>query len=600
MEWVAVMVTMIGSREGSAMKKITIAFAAIAASFSIVSCNKEQPIVPEDSTNGPDMIIASTEPATRTALSGNDTDGYNVVWSEGDTFTLDGNTFTLSEGATTTKGKFTGTIPSDGSYTAYYPATYNGTVWPVSQTYQAGMGISFAPMTASVTVSGGIASPAVFENVGGILRITARNDKNVTVKSITVNADELAGPITLDCGDGVELTSNGTDFYVAMPGGRDYIEYNGISIKFTATDKKVCIKTLVSGKTLKIERSKITTASFATEFSETVASILPAGFPAAGQSGTVPPNDAWTSIYGSCYLSSDGSELIFYNASGNPDKEFRINTDKFVSADNGNYIYKYGDVTITFTISSGEVSSIVFKGNQATIWDGTYQASTCIAAGTMITMGNGDRKAVEKLVIGDVIRTFDHINGIVSSSQVCFIMESKKAANAFTLMFEDGIKVTVIEEHGFYDMDEKKYAFINARNAEEYIGHHFFDADKGRELALEGFELLNDCVDAYAIATSSHLNHLSNGILSMCDGTFKYFANLFEYDSLMKYDADKMEEDIETYGLTPLEKVLELEGFTKTDYYDYNLQYLDIAIGKGLISWEWMEALSEYCVANGL
>ncbi len=595
MEWGAIMVTVIGTREVSAMKKIIIAFAAIAASFAIVSCNKEQPMAPEDRTISADMILAYTEPATRTALSGNDNDGYNVVWSDGDTFTLDGNTFTLSEGAATTNGKFTGIMPSDGTYTAYYPATYDGTAWPASQTYQAGMDISFAPMTASVTVSGGIASPAKFENVGGILRITARNGAGIIVKSITVNAEGLASPITLDCGDGVGLTSNGTDFYVAMPGG----EYSGVSIKFTATDKKVCIKTFISGKTLKIERSKITTASFPTEFRETVASILPAGFPI--QSGTDLPNDAWSSIFtsGSCYLSSDASELIFYNASGDPDKEFRINTDEYISADNnGNYVYDDGSNTITFTVSSGEVSSIKFKGNLT--WEGTYQASACIAAGTMITMGNGGRKAVEELEVGDVIRTFDHKTGEVSSSQVCFIMESKKVANAFTLTFEDNIEVTVIEEHGFYDKDEMKYAFINALNAEDYIGHHFYDADNDRWLALEGFEMLDGNIDAYAIATSRHLNHLSNGILSMCDGTFKVLANLFEYDDLMRFDADKMEAYIEAYGLTPLEKILELEGFTETDYNDYNLQYLNIAIGRGLISWEWMEALSDYCVANGL
>ena len=226
--------------------------------------------------------------------------------------------------------------------------------------------------------------------------------------------------------------------------------------------------------------------------------------------------------------------------------------------------------------------------------------SACVAAGTMITMGNGEQKAVEELEIGDVIRTFDHEKGEISSAPVCFIWETKNMANAFTLTFECGIEVSVIEEHGFFDQEEKKYAFINANNAKDYFGHHFYDADNGRWLELKSCKRLNKGVDAYSIVTSKHLNHLSNGMLSMCDGSFKVLANIFEYDSQLKFDADKKKADIEAYGLTPLEKVLELEGFTEADYYDYNLIYLNVAIGKGLTSWDFIKALSDYCVANGI
>ena len=226
--------------------------------------------------------------------------------------------------------------------------------------------------------------------------------------------------------------------------------------------------------------------------------------------------------------------------------------------------------------------------------------SGCIAAGTMITMEHGEQVAVENLEVGDVIRTFDHETGEVSSAPVCFIWKTENAADAFTLSFEGDVEVTVIEEHGFYDREEQKYAFINPRNAKDYIGHHFYNADNGGWLELKYCAMQNGSVDAYAIVTSKHLNHTSNGMLSMCDGTIKALANLFEYDKQMKFDEDKMKAYIEAYGLTPLEKILELEGYNEKDFYDYNLQYLNIAIGKGLIIWEWMEALSDYWVANGI
>ncbi|MCQ2173166.1 MAG: hypothetical protein MJZ17_10530 [Bacteroidales bacterium] len=224
----------------------------------------------------------------------------------------------------------------------------------------------------------------------------------------------------------------------------------------------------------------------------------------------------------------------------------------------------------------------------------------CVAAGTKITMGDGSQKVVEELEMGDVIRTVDHKTGEVSSAPVCFIWKTENASNAFTLTFEDEVEVTVIEEHGFYDKDERKYAFINARNAKDYIGHHFYDADNGRWLELKSCKLSNESVDAYTIVTSGHLNHLSNGMLSMSDGSFKVLANIFEYDSQLEFDADKKAADIEKYGLTPLEKILEYKGFLEADYYDYNLMYLNVAIGKGLTSWDYVKALSDYCEANGI
>ena len=231
-----------------------------------------------------------------------------------------------------------------------------------------------------------------------------------------------------------------------------------------------------------------------------------------------------------------------------------------------------------------------------------WNEPACVAAGTMITMENGERKAVEELELNDMIRTVDHKTGEVSSAPVCFIWKTENASNAFTLAFEGGVEVNVIEEHGFYDQEERKYAFINANNAKDYIGHHFYNADNGRWLELKSCKLLDKSVDAYAIITSKHLNHLSNGMLSMCDGSVKILglANMFEYDSQLQFDADKKAADIAEYGLTSLEKVLEYKGFTKADYDNYNLQYLNVAIGKGLTSWDYVKALSDYCAAYAI
>lgn len=224
----------------------------------------------------------------------------------------------------------------------------------------------------------------------------------------------------------------------------------------------------------------------------------------------------------------------------------------------------------------------------------TFTDSYCIAAGTMITMADGSRKPVEDIVLGEKIRTFDHETGEISDAPVCYLQEDKNISGAFVLHFDDNTDITVIEEHGFYDKELNRYAFINPQNASEYIGHHFYNADDDRWVRLNGFEILDHDVDAYAIVSSVHLNHLSNGILSMCDGTIVLFANLFEYDTDMKFNADKKQQAIEEYGLTPRSALDEYKGFWGSDYEDYNLKYFSILVGKGYISWEEIKKYSDY------
>ena len=210
------------------MKKIIITLAAIAAAISMVSCNKET-ATPEGNPEigAKTAIFASTKNGmTKTALDGNDTDGYDVVWTEGDSFKIGEETFTLTGEAGKTSGTFEGTVPADGDYTVYYPSTYNGTDWPAAQTYVES-NIAGSPMKAEVTVADG----------------------------------QVPASITLDCGDGVELDGS-LVFNIAMPAGT----YTGVVIKISTTGPNICTKTFKGTSGLVIERSKITAASFTANF----------------------------------------------------------------------------------------------------------------------------------------------------------------------------------------------------------------------------------------------------------------------------------------------------------------------------------------------
>ena len=259
------------------MKKIFFAISMLAVAFGFTACSNEDDAV-SNANKGKATVVAFTEPgATRTALIGDDTEGYQVVWSKGDQITIDTEKFTIDdEFADNTTAKFTGKAPAAGTYTALYGI--DEMVWPAKQTYKEGNVANF-PMYASATVdSEGNISPLSFKNLGGLLRLTVKGDK--VIKKIEIESeDQMAGTIskdkrgslilksplgkaittiTLDCGDGAKLTESGTDFYIAL----FEKNYRQVKIRLIATDGTMCLKTLNPEYSLQIIRSQITKASF--------------------------------------------------------------------------------------------------------------------------------------------------------------------------------------------------------------------------------------------------------------------------------------------------------------------------------------------------
>ena len=273
------MTTTVGNKQGrtQTMKKIFFAISVLAVAFGFTACSNEDEVI-ENEQNNNEFITAFTEPGTtRTALDGNDKDGYEVVWSEGDQFYaykydyanaryIKAGTFTL----VSESGLTTGTFQKDKgkdlvnvAYTAYYPTEYMptgymGVNWPTTQTYTEG-NITGFPMKA-IHEAG--SSTLKFTNEGGILRLAVKG--TATVKSIKVRAQGLA-TITLNCGDGVALTPEGKLFHIAMPTGETSKTYTDVEITLTGTDdKEICTKKFKGTNGLVIERSKITKASFST------------------------------------------------------------------------------------------------------------------------------------------------------------------------------------------------------------------------------------------------------------------------------------------------------------------------------------------------
>lgn len=227
-----------------------------------IACeDRLEPVVQPDASAK--RFMATTEsPSTKTALSGNDTDGYEVHWQSGDQITIVDGAATPNVGiytttSTTPKGEFSfagsGAEATTAPYQAYYPATrYNAGTLTLSatQTYVPG-NIGDSPMYATSENES-----LSFKNLCGIIRLNITTSQNgVQVKSVSLGAEQgMSGTftingeaavitrgtegVTLDCGtSGVSIGSTPTAFFPVSPCRKLYrIEYHGRNDQRSVSD----------------------------------------------------------------------------------------------------------------------------------------------------------------------------------------------------------------------------------------------------------------------------------------------------------------------------------------------------------------------------
>ena len=262
--------------------------------------------------------------------------------------------------------------------------------------------------------------------------------------------------------------------------------------------------------------------------------------------------------------------------SGSDDKHFGYQSGSTTIKENGKT--EYG-----FTMPKADVTLTVYSNP-----DG------CFTPDTFITLADGSMIPVKELCVGDEVLVFDHVTGEISTSPVAYIsIDKAEKWETISLMFEGGVTVDVISEHGFFDLTTGGYVMINAENVSEYVGHTFAGmagADGGTlgALKLVSYEFGEAGSEAYSVVTAKDLNHFANGMLVFTDGIDGLY-NIFEYGEGMKYDEEAMAADIERYGLYTYEDWSDY--ITYEQFLAYNVQYLKVSVGKGLITEEGIIAL---------
>ncbi len=220
----------------------------------------------------------------------------------------------------------------------------------------------------------------------------------------------------------------------------------------------------------------------------------------------------------------------------------------------------------------------------------------CVAEGSLVTMADGTKKAIEDVKQGDMVMTWSMWNGCYEAQPVAIHWyHGTEERDVLTLNFEGDTSVRVINEHGFFDVDKNTYVYITPSNVGEYVGDRFIRQEpdgSNAEVILESYAITTENVGSYSLQTVRNDNFIVEDMLSMTAEDYPGRFEYFEVGEGMKYDEAKMNSDIEKYGLYTYEDWSDY--LTEEEFYALNGPYFKILVGRGVLTEEIIKSQIEY------
>lgn len=217
----------------------------------------------------------------------------------------------------------------------------------------------------------------------------------------------------------------------------------------------------------------------------------------------------------------------------------------------------------------------------------------CYSFDTPILLADGTYKPVYELNVGDEIMVINHDSGKFEPGFISYIYKDETMMNeVMNLCFDNGKNIEVITGHCFFDKSVCEYVEIRPDNVKQFMSHEFYyydvKAQKGYYTKLVDVQYYKKFTAQYAVIAAYHMNCVANGFVNITDEISGLY-NYFECGEDLKFDAAKKQEDIKKYGLYAYEEWS--EWFSREQFELFNVKYLKVSVGKGLLS---EEKIKEY------
>jgi len=221
------------------------------------------------------------------------------------------------------------------------------------------------------------------------------------------------------------------------------------------------------------------------------------------------------------------------------------------------------------------------------------QTIECFAAGTRITLADGSTKKVEDIVEGDMVLTFDHETGCISSQRICLTYKGDNKDIPLNLEFASGNTLSIVGTHDLLFKDTLRYVRINRGNVKSYVGKQFYNAVTGQWDELASYAIGAEAVEYYCIYSAYHLNCIAEGMLT-CPDDVDFLLNIYELDANLKADSVQLAADIQKYGLWNFAEDFPEHAQYASLWDELLFKYKNISKGKGLVTKDQLYDLLEY------
>ncbi|MBO5363081.1 MAG: hypothetical protein J6A46_01995, partial [Clostridia bacterium] len=394
---------------------------------------------------------------------------------------------------------------------------------------------------------------------------------NGTDVSIVVTAKKLyAVTWSNPTGATISVTANGN----AISSGAMVVEGTSISVTATANGGYRLNTVTIGGVSqsgVNTTQAGSSTFSYTVNAATTISATTVKMYTVSWEAGTGTTVECNTSGLESGYWVDNGTTV-----------SFTINLES-----------SYKDLKVNGTAFAGGTYSVTVNGANVSIRaEATYDTSSCIVEGTMITLSDGSKKAVEDLTYTDRLLVFNHETGRMDSAKITMLDHLElehKLCNIINLKFSNGVILRIVWSHGLFDRTLNKYVFLDETNYKSYIGHEFYTEENQIIKLVDGY-ITTEYVRIYNPTTSGHMNYFANGVLNISASLYNRgeLANIFEFDENMMYNQEQKQVDIEKYGLYTYEDFKDY--MCEEDFYTMPFAYLKVSVGKGLMTQEEMEA----------
>jgi len=218
----------------------------------------------------------------------------------------------------------------------------------------------------------------------------------------------------------------------------------------------------------------------------------------------------------------------------------------------------------------------------------------CFVEGTLITMADGNMVVVEDIQVGDMVKVWNFLTGEFDIAPIFQIIDGGLLEREIVnLSFDNDVYLRFSYQHALFNLTLNRFIDLTPQNASSFIGHYFkYQYLNNGELAwralrLDDVNLTIERVRVFVPMTVHHFSVYANGILTAPSDN-EHFLNVFKVvEGELRYCAVFRQEMIDEFGLMTFEEFSEVVDFIPEMFFDVHRgQYINIAIGRGILCWD--------------